>query len=148
MALLLGLLVTAGCGDDEKEVRKAYARVVFNAKMGNEEAFLDGFTKKSAQLVRGLLALRRNYGDRTNPLADPYTSIVLEEVETVEIKEEKGRDDEQNEIDVKTALVTVTDGSILRQITMIKTSDDEWKIDALANQKLWHEDSKAYRKKR
>ena len=59
----------------------AYKRLVFNAKTGNEAAFLKGFTKDSAKLVKTLLALRRTYGTQLE--VDPYLSLALEEIQRI-----------------------------------------------------------------
>lgn len=133
--LLIGFIALhAGCSD---EPREAYERVVFHAKMGNEEAFIQGFTEDSQRLIRTLLALRRTYGDLVSTNADPYLSIVFEEVEDVETSEEEFHDG-VDKVTRDVAILTVTNGQVRNQIKMIEF-EDGWKIDALYLQKHWQE---------
>jgi len=139
--LWLGLALS-GCGDKPEE---AYKRIVFNAKMGNEAAFVDGFTKDSQRLVKTLLALRRTYGDLVRADADPYLAIVMEEVEDVEkTEEEMLGPDGIEKVERKVATLTVTDGKTHRKIRMIEM-DEGWKIDALGLQKLWADDRNTFK---
>ncbi len=141
LVLVVGLLaVSAGCKDEPKA---AYERLVFHARMGNEPAFIEGFTEESRPLVKALLALRRTYGDLVARDSDPYLSLVLEEVESVEIDEVPRTNADGEKIQVNRATLTVTDGKIIRKIELWET-DDGWKIDALALQRFWFEDSSAY----
>lgn len=134
--LLLVAISTAlmACGEAPET---AYKRLVFNAKTGNEAAFLKGFTKDSAKLVKTLLALRRTYG--TQMEVDPYLSLALEEIEgtpTVESKSERILNDEGDPetLDVDIATLTVSDGKRTKKICMRKT-EEGWKVDALDTQK-------------
>ncbi len=142
-ALILVLLFVAGCGEKPEA---AYERLVFFARAGNEAAFLDGFTTDSQKLIRALLALRRVNGDEVDARADPYLSIVLERVVSVEVEEkdvqvEGGIASEKR----KVATLVVTDGKIQRTLSLVQL-DDGWKIDALALQALW-EDKNAFSRK-
>jgi hypothetical protein len=139
--LVLGLLVFGGCSEEPKD---AYRRIVFHAKMGNEAAFLDGFTEDSRKIIKTLLSLRRTYGDLVDRDSDPYFSIVLEEIEDVVIDEKEFRaEDSSDTIERKVATLTVTDGKILRKIRMIEF-DDGWKIDATDLQDFWAKDRKNF----
>ena len=136
--LLLGglvglLLVSAGCKDKPED---AYNRMVFYAKLGNEEAFLNGFTKSSAKLVKALIALRRTYGDQVSKEADPLLSLVLDEVQEVEIEKKEFEGEGVDKIERRVATLTVAKGKLKRKIRMIEF-DDGWKIDALDLQELW-----------
>jgi hypothetical protein len=146
LLLLLLLLCCGGCKSDTPE--EAYNRLVFNARMGNEEAFIGAFTEKSQRLIRTLLALRRAYGDMVETDADPYLSLVLEEVTDVEIedREMKEFNDEGESVTVERAVatLTVTDGNIERKLLMIET-EEGWRIDALMLQSLWSDDRKNFR---
>ncbi|MFT5430596.1 MAG: hypothetical protein ACI9OJ_001271 [Myxococcota bacterium] len=137
------LLVFGGCKEDPAE---AYNRLVFHAKVGNEKAFLDGFTPKSQRMIRALLALRRSYGDLVNADADPYRSLVLETIESVEIDEmEVQAEGSLEKVERRVATITVTDGEILRKIRMVEL-DDGWKIDAIDLQEFWAEDRDNFKK--
>ncbi len=140
-AMLVAVL-GSGCGEKPEA---AYNRIVFHAKMGNEEAFLEGFTEESRRLIRTLLALRRTYGDLVSRDADPYLSLVLEEIESVDVEEkEMQAEDGVEMVERKVAVLTVTDGQIRRKIRMIQF-EDGWKIDALDLQKMWADDRKTFR---
>lgn len=138
-ALAALLLVSTGCSDKPED---AYNRMVFYAKMGNEDAFLDSFTKPSAKLVRALLALRRTYGDQVSKEADPLLSLVLDEIQEVEIEKKEFEGEGVDKIERKVATLTVAKGKIKRKIRMIQY-DEGWKIDALDLQELW-KDRKNY----
>jgi len=135
-AIVLSICILGGC---KQEPAEASNRLLFHAKVGNEKAFLDGFTDKSRRMIRALLALRRTYGDLVNPDADPYRSIVLETIESVEIEErEVQADDSLEMVERRVATLTVTDGEIFRKIQMVEY-DDGWKINAIELQELWSE---------
>ena len=146
--IALGLLACVAPGCKKEDPSKAYKRLVFHAKMGNEEAFLDGFTKQSAHLIRGLLALRRTYGDLVSTDADPYMSLVLEKVEDVKIEEdvEVRAEDGVETMTTDVATLTVTDGNIQRKIVMIRF-EEGWKIDILQLQEMWADDRKTFKNK-
>ena len=144
LALLTLLVVFPGCSESPEE---AYNRLVFHAKMGNEKAFLNGFTPKSKRMMKTLLALRRTYSDFVPQDADPYLALVLETVENVEVTEREIQvEDGIEKVERKVATLTVTDGEIKRQIVMIEF-DEGWKIDALELQEFWAEDNKRFREK-
>ncbi|MFT7623891.1 MAG: hypothetical protein ACI9WU_003076 [Myxococcota bacterium] len=139
--VVLALLIFGGCKDEPKE---AYERLVFHARMNNETAFLEGFTPQSRRIIKSLLELRRTYGDLVQRDADPYLSLVLEDVEDVEIESiERASPDGKGMIDTKMATLTVTDGKIIRKIQMIET-EEGWKIDALDLQTFWSENRQAF----
>lgn len=144
--LLFMLLIASllGCGEKPQE---AYNRLVFNARMGNEAAFLDGFTEESGRLIKTLLALRRTYGAHMSSSADPYSTLVLEEVEEVQVEarefQVRTSDGGLNKIKRDVAILTVTDGKIKRKIRMIEF-DDGWKIDALDLQNMWKQDKGSF----
>ena len=131
--LALLLLGSAGCKEKPED---AYNRMVFYAKMGNEEAFLNGFTKSSAKLVKALIALRRTYGDQVSKEADPLLSLVLDEIQEVEIEKKEFEGEGVDKIERRVATLTVAKGKVKRKIRMIEF-DDGWKIDALDLQELW-----------
>ena len=132
------LAVAGGCGEKPEE---AYNRLIFNAKMGNEAAFLECFTKDSRPLVRTMIALRRTYPDFISDSADPYLSLVLEEVTDVEITERsddvKKEDGSLEKVTRKVAMLTISDGQGTRRKVRMVRYDDGWKLDALDLQKLW-----------
>ncbi len=147
----LGLvLLLAAC---KEEPSKAYDRLVFFAKMGNEEAFLDGFTERSRPLVRTVLALRRTYGDDVNKDSDPYLALVMDEVESTEIETQslqrdlhertKTAEEGLEKVERRVATLTVKKGPIKRRVKMIELKDG-WKIDAFDLQELWQKDPKAF----
>ena len=128
-----------GCGEKPED---AYSRLVFHARMGNEEAFLEGFTEQSRPLIKTLLALRRTYGDVVDTDSDPYMALVLEEVAEVSIEEKEIELPGSTDTELrKVATLRVTDGQIYREIIMIEY-EDGWKIDALHLQKIWAENPK------
>jgi hypothetical protein len=133
------LLVLPGCGADQQGAREAYERIVFHARTGNEAAFLKGFTPRSQQLIKSLIALRRTYGDLVDAESDPYRALVLDTVESVEVETQVVKSDQVTEEERKVAILTVTNGDYLRKIRMVEL-DDGWKIDALALQDYWAED--------
>ena len=114
------LLITWGCGESPES---AYNRLVFNARTGNEAAFIKGFTPESAKLVSTMIALRKAYGGRVRDKAEAYSNIVLEKVLSVETVDEKFEGKEH-----KVANLRVTDGRREQSIRMIKL-DDGWKVD-------------------
>ena len=144
VVLIVLTLVLLGCGEKPKD---AYNRLVFNARMGNEAAFLDGFTEESGRLIKTLLALRRTYGGQMSGSADPYTTLVLEEVENVAVESKEFQirtsDGGLDTIKRDVAVLTVTDGKIRRKIRMIEF-DDGWKIDALDLQNMWKQDKGSF----
>jgi len=141
LLLLVGCtLILPGCGADKQSAKQAYERIVFHARTGNEAAFLNGFTPRSQQLIQSLLALRRTYGDLVDTESDPYRALVLDTVESVDIETQLVKSDQVTEEERKVAILTVTNGDFLRKIRMIEL-DDGWKIDALALQEYWAEDS-------
>ena len=141
LGVLVGLLLlSTGCSDKPED---AYNRMVFYAKMGNEEAFLNGFTKSSAKLVKALIALRRTYGDQVSKEADPLLSLVLDEIQEVEIEKKDFEGEGVEKVERKIATLTVAKGKIKRKIRMIEF-DDGWKIDALDLQEFWKKNRKNY----
>ena len=133
------LLVLPGCGADQQSATDAYERIVFHARTGNETAFLKGFTPRSQELIKSLIALRRTYGDLVDTASDPYRALVLDTVESVEVETQVVKSDQVKEEERKVAILTVTNGDYLRKIRMVEL-DDGWKIDALALQDYWAED--------
>jgi hypothetical protein len=127
-----------GCKEDPKE---AYERLVFHAKTGNQETFIDGFTKRSRPLIKTLIALRRTYNDQVSESADPYLSLVRENVIDVKVtdaKEKRVCEGQGNEI--RKAVLTIANGNKnSRQIVMYEC-DDGWKVDAFNLQDFWQDD--------
>jgi hypothetical protein len=66
-------------------VDKAFLRTVASATLGDEAAFLDGFTSRSRPLVAGLLGLSRGKDPRHTP-SHPYYFLVSEEVEAIDVE--------------------------------------------------------------
>ncbi len=142
---LLALLLVAGLGCGEKP-EVAYERLVFNARTGNEAAFLDGFTKDSRRIIEAVLALRRANGDLVDPRADPYLSIVLEQVVSATVEEQDVQvEGSIDKVKRPVATLVVTDGKINRTLRMVQL-DEGWKLDALDLQSLWN-DPKAFSRK-
>ena len=114
------MLMCVGCGESPES---AYNRMVFNARTGNEAAFVKAFTPESAKLVSTMIALRRTYGGRIRDKAEAYSNIVLEKVLSVEMSSARFEGKEH-----KVATLLVSDGRKEQSIRMIKT-DDGWKVD-------------------
>lgn len=138
--LVLGITSVLGCGRAEQGAQQAYERIVFHARTGNEAAFLDGFTDQSQRLIRSLLVLRRTYGDVVDADADPYRSLVMDVVESVDVSQEQGTNAENESVEFNVAVLTVTNGDYRRKISMLET-ENGWKIDALRQQEMWAKDS-------
>lgn len=64
---------------------KAFLRTVSAAMLGDEQAFLEGFTEESRPLVAGLLALSRGDDLRASN-RHPYYYLVSENLEGVEVE--------------------------------------------------------------
>ncbi len=134
---VLGL--SAACSESPET---AYERMVFQAKMGNEEGFLEGFTERSQRLMKSMLALRRTYGAQSSEEADPYLALVMDKVTKVEKSTAKTRVcNGTDNVETEVAVLTVTnDDEVFREIKMYEC-EDGWKIDALKLQKDWKGDS-------
>jgi hypothetical protein len=134
--VLVGFLGMAGCSEPPE---KAYERMVFHAKTGNEQGFLSGFTERSQKVVKTMLALRRTYGSQSSEAADPYLSLVLDKVTKVDKSTEKVRACQgESKDETNVAVLTVTnDDEIYRKIKMYEC-EDGWKIDALILQDDWN----------
>jgi hypothetical protein len=121
VTIVVGLvLLIVGCGESPES---AYDRLVFNARTGNEDAFVKGFTPESAKLVSTMIALHRTYTGYTRNKSNPYANIVFEKVLSVDVVDEKFEGKEH-----KVAILQVTDGRREQKIRMIKM-DDGWKVD-------------------
>ena len=133
--VLVGFLGMAGCSEPPE---KAYERMVFHAKMGNEKGFLSGFTERSQKVVKTMLALRRTYGSQSSEAADPYLSLVLDKVTQVEKSSEKVRACQgESKDETNVAVLTVTnDDETFRKIKMFEC-EEGWKVDALILQADW-----------
>ena len=95
-------------------------RMVSAARLGDEQGFVDGFTKESGPMIGALLALSKTYSHvRVNPITR------IAEAELV---------DEQIEGDV--AIVMIQHRSKTREIPMVWT-EDGWKIDAFEMDAKW-----------
>jgi len=140
--VLIALVVLGLLGACSESPETAYERMVFQAKMGNEEGFLEGFTERSQRLIKAMLALRRTYGAQSSEGSDPYLALVMDKVTRVEESTEKVRAcDSTANVETEVAVLTVTnDDEVFRKIKMYKC-EDGWKIDALKLQKSWAGDS-------
>ena len=140
--LLFLLSLCVGIAACSEAPETAYERMVFQAKMGNEEGFLDGFTERSQRLIKAMLALRRTYGAQASEGADPYLNLVMDKVTKVEESTEKVRVcDPSASVETKVAELTVSsDDETFREIKMYEC-EDGWKIDALKLQKSWEDES-------
>jgi len=99
----------------------AYLRTVACATLGDEECFLAGFTDASRPLVAGLLSLARGEDPRSRK--HPYFHIVTEEVESVDVEDDRAwlRVRRPGDKDLRSAY----------DIPLVKEKN-AWKIDALA----------------
>ena len=133
--LFVLLFAAAGCSEAPE---KAYARMVFHAKTGNQDGFIAGFTDRSQKLVKTMLALRRTYGSQSAEEADPYLSLVLDKVTKVEKSSKKIRACvAETKEETNVAVLTVTnDEESFRKILMVEC-EEGWKIDALMLQEDW-----------
>jgi hypothetical protein len=96
----------------------AYLRMINAARLGDEEAFLDGFTDDSSRLVKALIALSRSYEVVRE---DPYQRLVFSEVVS-------------EQVDGERALLVTQENRKMREIHMVRV-DGEWKIDAFELEK-------------
>ena len=95
--------------------RDSYARTVNSARLGDEDAFLDGFTAESRPLMQALLALSRNY-----PFVqeDPYRKLVHADVIDVQVDGDR-------------AELLVQDRN--RELTIpLVLEEGAWRVDAFA----------------
>lgn len=144
--LVLLASVLALFGGCKEKPEAAYARLVFLARTGNEAAFLESFTPESRRLIETLLALRKAYGDLVDNRADPYLSIVLEQVVSAEVTQQDVTVEGSTATEKRdVATLVVTDGKIQRSLRMVRL-DDGWKIDALDLQQLWQDPKQFARK--
>lgn len=99
----------------------AYRRMVNAARLGDEDAFLEGFTEESRPLIKALIALSRDYDVVQE---DPYERIVLADVvaETV---------------DGDRATLVIEQGRKTRDLRMKKV-DGRWQIDAFELETDWN----------
>ena len=100
----------------------AYLRTVSAAMLGDEQLFVDGFTKESRPLVAGLLALSRGR-DPQRVKSHPYYYLVSENIDAVEV------DDDVAWLTVRRASDKGSRGGY--DIKLVK-DQGSWKIDALA----------------
>jgi hypothetical protein len=104
-----------------QDPRDAYLAIVSAAMLGDEEAFLDGFTPDSKPLVGGLLALSRG-DDVRRSSRHPYYYLVSEQVESVEVEGDRAW--------VKLRRMG-DQGSRARYDVPLVRDGHTWKIDAL-----------------
>ena len=100
----------------------AYLRTVSAAMLGDEQLFVDGFTKESRPLVAGLLALSRGR-DPKRVKSHPYYYLVSENIDEVVVDEDIAW------LTVRRAGDKGTRGGY--DIKLVK-DQGTWKIDALA----------------
>ena len=88
MTLLIGALLFGGWWAWDRHVmplspEQSYQRTMNAARLGDEAAFVEGFTADSQPLMRSLLALARNY-----PFVqeDPYRRLVMVDVVDAQVK--------------------------------------------------------------
>jgi hypothetical protein len=104
-----------------RDARDVYLSIVSAAMLGDEEAFLDGFTKESKPLVGGLLALSRG-DDARKSSRHPYYYLVTENIESVEVEGDKAW--------VKLRRAS-DQGSQAKYDVPLVRDGNSWKIDAL-----------------
>ena len=128
LVVLLSFAVVAGAGYaymrflHVEDPGDAYLRTVSAAMLGDEQLFIDGFTKKSRPLVAGLLALSRDRDPR-RAKAHPYYYLVSENIDAVEVN------DDIAWLTVRRAADKGARGGY--DIKLVK-DQGTWKIDALA----------------
>lgn len=135
LLLLIGLPLAC-----KNAPRDAYYRTVQAAKLGEREAFLDGFTKKSAKLIRAVLVL----SESMEFVKAPYRHLVFEKVLKVtkrtiatadEARFNRPRVDDASDDskdppkEFEVAILTVSKGNAKDYILMV-TEGGKWKIDA------------------
>ena len=105
-----------------EDVGKVYLRVVSSAMLGDEEAFLDGFTKESRPIIGALMRLSRTHDPRLSQ-SHPYYFLVTEQIEDVEV------DGEEAWLKLKRA----GDRGVgtAYSVHMVKR-EGTWKVDALS----------------
>jgi len=127
VVLLLLLLIGGGVFAYFKflhveDASKAYLRTVAAAMLGDDKAFLDGFTEQSRPLVAGLLALSRGKHPRKHR-DHPYHFLVTEDIESVDMGDE--------EAFVRVRRVGDRSKKGTYDVRMVQV-DGTWKIDALS----------------
>ncbi|GEM_PF-2608131 len=112
-----------------EDVGDAYLRTVAAAMLGDEELFLDGFTKESRPLVAGLLALSAGRSPRKSR-EHPYHFLVTEDIQGFEVEEDVAY--------VRVRRIGDKSKKGGYDVPMKKV-EGTWKIDALAftGKKLW-----------
>ena len=115
--------------------KSAYLTVVSSAMLGDEDAFLDGFTKESRPIIGALMDLSRTQDPRLSQ-SHPYYYLVTEQIEDVEQ-------------DGDTAWLTLKRAhdqgrGTAYSLKMVK-GEDGWKIDALSFTGKKHQEDRALR---
>ncbi|MGM0575031.1 MAG: hypothetical protein ACQEXJ_04790 [Myxococcota bacterium] len=120
----LGLVLASGLtGCFERSPKEVYVDMTTSAMMGDREGFLEGFTERSRDLVGALISLSEAYGmDDSNP----YELLVFDSVDDVTIEEDR-------------AILMVRRRAQVRKILMVKSEDDEWRIDTRELEEFWEE---------
>ena len=119
LLLAVGLALMAGCSAGPTE---SYQATVAAAQSGDRDAFLDGFTERSRDLVDAMLRLSDAYGVETT---NPYELLIYDSV-----------DGERIEGDGERAVLDVRRGKTTRQLLLIK-EDGDWRIDTLELESFW-----------
>ena len=120
-ALLLSLLLAFGWWGSETYLMapsptETYVQMIRAAQSGDEQGFLDGFTKESASVVGSLIVLARNYAFSAEP---PIRRLVL-----TDVVEER--------IEGTTAVVLVRRGEGIAQVPLV-LDQGRWKVNALGS---------------
>lgn len=125
--LIAGLLLATAAGGGwwgwqhwrAESPEQAFLRATAAAALGDEDAFVAGFTKESRPLVAGLLALSRGDDPRTSS-RHPHHWLLTEQVEGVE------QDAQQAWLRVRRP------GSTQSYDVPMRKEDGVWAMDALA----------------
>lgn len=129
LLLLLGGLAYGGYWAYDRYVgfespSEAYTQMTIAAQLGDEEAFLDGFTDDSRKIVAAFLRLAESYEIVRD---EPYKKLVLAEV-VGERFEEKG--------DERTAYVSARYRRKTIEVPMVR-ENGKWKVDAFELEQSW-----------
>jgi len=122
-ALLLAALaaVSAGCGDDAREV---YTQARTAAEAKDFEAFAGALTDRSASLLRGLAAAEDGSRGRYRFLEDPYKVLPMGDVQA---EEERGN----------LTILKVGKSERDTQDVILLRERDGWRIDVLDSPRFW-----------
>jgi hypothetical protein len=124
--------VLAACGQSPSDT---YINMAAAARLGDREAFLNGFTEDSRKIVKGLASLSEAYGLRES---DPYQKFVFDRV----VKEEtfgEGEKSGKYKCDDSCAVVTVQRKGKGKKVKILMLKKDEgWRIDLAAQQDFWN----------